>query len=314
MRTLQTRNPTRASFGGVRALVCLVGIGATASSALAGASSVPVFNFSSFGTGEIAQLRLNGVAEQTPGFNRLSVTPNVANSKGSAWYQNEVNILNGFQTQFTFRSADRSGRGADGFAFVLHTDPRGTTAIGGEGGAMGYARNTKLPTDNAGMTRTLAIEFDVWNNNLNGVGDVADWNDFNSDNHVSVQASSGTGEILPDESASLGHTNLNPATLDLNDGATHTAVITYDTSVLQIFIDGNSVLSVNNPDIAGILGLNSGNLDAFVGFTAGTGGSFDVERHEILSWSLSSTVPAPASASLIALSGVLATRRRRPRV
>lgn len=303
----------RRSFPLVPALATALVAGAFGSSASAGTAPTPVFNFGQFGSGQIAQMRLNGVATQSPGGTRLSVTPPVANSKGSAWYENEVNVRLGFQSQFTFRVADRSDRGADGFAFVIHNDPRGTTAIGGEGGGLGYARNIKLPTGNAGMTNVIAVEFDTWNNDLNGVGDTPDWPDFNSDNHISLQRSFGTNEILPNETASLARFTLNPTTQeDLNNGTTYTVDVNYDGDLFEVFLNGNRYINLAGVDLGSILGLGSGDISAFIGFTAGTGGAFDVQRHEILSWSFAGVVPTPATATLLALSGVLAARRRRP--
>ncbi len=74
------------------------------------------------------------------------------------------------------------------------------------------------------------------------------------------------------------------------------------------------VLTINGFDISTAMQLAPGNNagQALVGFTAGTGGAANVERHEITRWSFQSVVvPAPASAGILALAGLTAGRRRR---
>lgn len=44
--------------------------------------------------------------------------------------------------------------GADGFAFVLHSDPGGFTVVGNGGKHMGYG----------GLRKSIAVEFDTWYN------------------------------------------------------------------------------------------------------------------------------------------------------
>jgi hypothetical protein len=57
--------------------------------------------------------------------------------------------------------------GADGFAFVLHEDEKGSRALGKKGGGMGYE----------GLSNALAVEFDTYYN----------YENFDSyENHVGV--------------------------------------------------------------------------------------------------------------------------------
>lgn len=48
--------------------------------------------------------------------------------------------------------------GGDGFAFVMHSDPNDTRALGGLGSSMGYG----------GLRNSLAVEFDTWFNAEDG--------------------------------------------------------------------------------------------------------------------------------------------------
>ena len=73
----------------------------------------------------------------------------------------------------------------------------GATAIGGRGGALGYATNPVFSSQpgNSGITNCLAVEFDTWDN-------TGDWSDFGSSRHVSIQ-SMGVQDNLPTAGASL---------------------------------------------------------------------------------------------------------------
>ena len=105
---------------------------------------------------------------------RARLTPSGPAKAGSVWFRDKSPVLNGFDTFFTFQITDHSKecilvkdqyfskihhrtcsvRGADGFAFVIHLDPKGENAIGRVGGQMGFG----------GISNSLAIAFDTWTN------------------------------------------------------------------------------------------------------------------------------------------------------
>lgn len=250
------------------------------------------FNYANFSS--TAGLTFNGVATQSG--STISVTPPVGSSAGSVWRTGNQSVGLGFVSNFTFRISDLMGVGADGFAFVIQNE--GTNALGGTGGALGYATNLQFPTQ-IGIGNSVAIEFDLFNNNNN-------WPDFNSHNHISIQTN-GLSANLPGAGNSLGA--VSPAT-NMSDGGTHAVRIVYTPGIMQIFLDDmlNPVLSAP-VTLTDHMILSSGR--AFVGFTAGTGGAAHAQRHEILSWDFSDVVPAPGAAALLALGGLVATRRRR---
>ncbi len=250
------------------------------------------FNYANFSS--VANLTFNGVATQTG--NTISVTPPVGSSAGSVWRTNNQSVGLGFVTNFTFRIRDIAGVGSDGFAFVIQNE--GTNALGGTGGALGYATNLQFPSQ-IGIGNSVAVEFDLWNNANN-------WPDFGSSNHISIQTN-GLSANLPDQAHSLGH--VIPST-DMSDGAIHAVRIIYTPGVMQIFMDNMSTPLLSAPvTLTNHMLLSSGR--AFVGFTAGTGGVANAQRHEILSWDFSDVVPAPGAVSLLALGGLMAARRRR---
>src|SRR5262249_3985595 len=79
----------------------------------------------------------------------------------SPWWANRVPIGN-FTTSFTFRLHDGTDPRADGFAFVIQADPRGTSAIGPAGGGLGYGPDQ--PTGGLGVVNSVAIKFDLYQN------------------------------------------------------------------------------------------------------------------------------------------------------
>ncbi|MCC6321283.1 MAG: hypothetical protein IT438_07595 [Phycisphaerales bacterium] len=229
----------------------------------------------------------------------LSITPPIRASAGAAWRSDAQRVVDGFICNFTFRINDVSGIGSDGLAFVIQNDSRGAAAIGGTGGAMGYATNTVYPSQ-TGIANGMAIEFDTWNNQ-------GDWEDFNSAQNVSVQTM-GPLTMVPSGLASLGNAN---ALSDFADGNVHTVRVVYVPGTLDVYLDNLSTPLVSvSANLGSMLSLPSG--DAFVGFTAGTGAIQNAERHGILSWDFTTTqVPTPGAASLALTGGVLLVRRRR---
>jgi hypothetical protein len=218
------------------------------------------------------------------------------------WYTDtQVPLAVNWETIFTFRVSDILGIGSDGFALVIQNEA--ANAIGGTGGAMGYADNLIFGGD-GGITNSIAIEFDLWDN-------TGQWNDFNSANHISIQ-SRGLLANSPAQSASLAGTALNPATRNLN--GTHLVRVAYDggSTTLEVFLDADVVPVLSaNVDIDSIMNLNGG-LNGWIGFTAGTGAAQNAQRHEILSWSFTGQVPSPGSGVvMLGGFGLMAARRRR---
>lgn len=260
---------------------------------VAGSQALAGFNYVDFTS--TAGLNLEGAATITS--DTIAVTPSVDHAAGAVWYAaSKQNVAGGFQTDFKIRVFDRQGGGADGMAFVIQNTS--ATAIGGAGGAIGYADN--IWYGQTGIPNSLAVELDLWNNTNRG------WNDFGDlARHVSVQTR-GTLTNSPDESASLGAAGID----DLGDGQVHSIRVVYAGGMMRIFVDDmvNAKLAIA-VDLATVLALDSGS--AWVGITAATGGAPDREGHELRSWSFNNEVPAPTSAALLGLGGLAACRRRR---
>jgi Bacterial lectin len=222
----------------------------------------------------------------------LQLTQAAGSQAGAAWFGVKQDVASGFTTSFQFRINKPGTIGADGFAFVIQNTS--ATAIGANGGGIGYGSNPIFaPT--AGITNSLAIEFDTYNN-------VPGWPDTAHAQHISIQTA-GAMPNSPDTSFSLG----SAALPDITTGSLHTVSVAYNPGSMAVFLDG--VLLVNAPvNLASAISLDDGK--AWLGFTASTGGAGAAQQHLIESWTLTQ-IPAPGSAALLGLGGLVAIRRRR---
>jgi hypothetical protein len=234
--------------------------------------------------------------------NVLRITPNQGNSVGSTWYSTTLPLQAGFTTTFTFQFTGQGGSGghADGIAFVVQGSPAGNQYLDTvAGGSVGYGDDDGDTTKGAGVSNSLAFEFDTfqngWDPNNNHVSIQSCGSGSNNQHHnvESTCASGRTGNATIAINSALTGLNIN-----INDGNQHTAVITYSppssgVNNLTVTLDNQSVLAV--PFDIATLGLGT-NSPAFVGFTASTGGGF--ENQDIVSWSFSSqTITQPVSTS-----------------
>lgn len=249
-------------------------------------------------------LTLNGSAQTGPGLgsegNTLQITPPAAWQAGTAWLNAKQVVSEAWSTSFQFRIRDRGTLGADGLTFCIQNSAAGTSARGGAGGAMGYATNLTYPSGNQGIANAVAITFDTWDNH-------GDWNAIRSSNLISVQTNAD-----PTADGSLG--SFSPQTA-FNDGGVHRVRIDYVPGTLAIYYDNfaSPALTINQFFIENVLSLSSspfGGL-AYVGFTGATGAEAGQQRQEILNWSFTGAIPTPASATVLALGGLMAARRRR---
>ena len=268
-----------------RTFLCSVGCGI----ALASVGAAQSFNYADFTN--TTGLVLNGNATQTGV--ALHITSPFTTQRGTFWYSTPVNVAAGFDTTFTFRIAVPTGNlGADGMAFVIQNDPRGTAALGDSGSDIGCYAEPTSPVGTA-IANGLAIEIDTYQI-------AAGWNDPDA-NHISIHTN-GTGDILGSETYSLG---LYSPAANMSDGLLHTMRVHYQPGTLDVYFDNTTTtpsLSVPYSFATGgtwtaggtVGGLNLiGGTSAYVGFTAATGGSW--EAHNALSWSFGPLVSNPVT-------------------
>ncbi|MGA9569862.1 MAG: chitobiase/beta-hexosaminidase C-terminal domain-containing protein [Candidatus Acidiferrales bacterium] len=189
---------------------------------------------------------------------RLQLTNGLGNEAGSAFCTAQVDVR-GFVTDFTFQLSDAQ---ADGITFTLQNSAAAAAALGSAGGALGYGGP-------GGITPSVAIKFDLYNNN--GEGD-------DSTGIYTDGAMPGTPSV-----------DLTPSGIDLHSGDTMAVHVTYDGTTLTMTITDavvNKTFTQSWPvNIPAIIG---GNL-AYAGFTGGTGGLTASQKIE--SWTFVSYVP-----------------------
>ena len=258
-------------------------------------------------------MRLNGdaVYTNTSDGRVLELTPATNNQAGSAFFMTPVVLASNasFSTFFSFRLSKGGGitdvdniTGADGIVFITQTL---TNNVGGKGGGIGYLH----------VTNSVGVEFDTWYNN----GIDADFYTYpttdpqlpagqtNSDgstgdgNHIGINYNgflTNTLSGLKTNNTQGPYVHITPA---MNNGNIWYAWVDYNgaTSNLEVRLSTNNIRPLA-PTLANTVNLLDylHTTNAYLGFTAGTGGSYN--QQDILSWQFISpyhpiglTNPAP---------------------
>ncbi|OQR99296.1 hypothetical protein ACHHYP_07078 [Achlya hypogyna] len=239
---------------------------------------------------------------------RLRLTASQPSQVASAWFNDPLNVLDGFETRFTFQISDHSKRcytvkdqnfgtatyqsclvhGGDGFAFVIQGNANSSRALGGSGRGMGWN----------GISNSLTVAFHTWPQSSASDSLFVD--------HVSVYLQSSNTNQQAVELAV-------PVAADIADGSVHVVKIAYFNTLplqyFEFFAATKSIAStlqdisesrrvgclvvfmddgINNDTPLFALPLNLASALrlprdlAYIGFTAATGGAW--EKHDILSW------------------------------
>lgn len=266
-------------------------IAALAMVASTGSAARADFNFTDFSS--TAGMTMVGAAAQSG--SSILLTPAERSMSGATWYSAaKQSVSLGFEASMTIRVPTRNGGGADGFALVIQNSS--ATALGGNGGGLGYATNPVY--GQAGIANSFAVEVDMWDN-------TGGWADLSS-SHISLQ-SRGQLQNSPDQAYSLGAVNCP----DMSDGLSHTIRLVYTPGLMRVFMEGSEAPILQSiVDLGTLLSLDDGK--AWVGVTASTGSYVDGQSHELTALRFTSTpIPAPGPAALAAAGLLLAARRRR---
>jgi hypothetical protein len=220
------------------------------------AAGTTTINFAS-GFGSSAGLSLAGSATVTTNKLQMTLAGATAN-KGSAWFSTPVNI-NAFTTDFNFQLLSAK---ADGFTFAIQN--AGVSALGPAGSGLGYGASK--PGGTGGIGRSVAVKFDIYNNEGEGTDS--------------------TGFYTDGASPTIPATDMTAAKVTLNNGHVFHAHITYDgtnlTLVLTDTTTSASFTKTSTINIPSIVGAGT----AYVGFTGGFGGLSMTT--DILNWTLTS--------------------------
>ena len=238
---------------------------------------------------DVSKWVFNGTATQVG--DRIRLTEDAASQRGSAYYVPRLRLADGnaFNAEFSFVIDNpRDGNNAaDGLALVLHDDPRGWSALGGLGGAIGQ--------DN--ITPRLAIIVE----------------DYQTP-QLQIRTSTGDEDTQVDLDTSY--------TAGVRNGAEWFVWVDYDgaTDLLEVFLSDMNT-KPGTPDLSTTIDLVSlfgGEDELIVGFTGATGGAF--AEHDILSMSFTGApdavvIPEPATmlAVFAAVAGLGRYVRRRQR-
>ena len=185
---------------------------------------------------------------------RLRLTDGGQNERSSAWYATPVNVQN-FTQDFNFQLTNAV---ADGFAFVIQNAD--TTQLGPGGAGLGYGAAS--PGGTPGIPTSVAVKFDLWNND----GEGAD----------------STGLYTDGASPTIPAIDMTSSGVNLHSGDIMNVHMTYDGVTLSMTVTDtvtNAVFTTSWPiDIPGTVGAAT----AYIGFTGASGGAPAVQ--DILDW------------------------------
>jgi hypothetical protein len=171
----------------------------------------------------------------------------------AVWTASPLNVQS-FSTDFTFRITPAGAGTADGFAFVIQN--AGAGARGGLGGDLGYQ----------GIGSSVAVKFDLYSN--------------------SGEGTDSTGFYVDGAYPTVPALSMTSSGVNLHSGNPLHAHLTYDGTTLALTltdtVTGASFAASQVINIPATVGGNS----AYVGFTAGTGGTSSVQQ--IATWTYSS--------------------------
>ncbi|MBC1228526.1 immunoglobulin-like domain-containing protein [Listeria booriae] len=121
--------------------------------------------------------------------NMVTITPNRPSQAGGLWSDasNKVDLTKNFHLKADlFMGTDSNG--ADGMAFVMQNDSRGTTAIAGNGGAMGLYGDSYIKN-------ALAVEIDTYINDGTEFAEKWDYDVTPKNEHIAITVP-GVGPII----------------------------------------------------------------------------------------------------------------------
>ena len=234
------------------------------------ATATAAIHFDDFAS--IQELSLVGAAAQSG--RALRLTPAKHDRSGAAWFLEKQRVASGFESTFQFQLTHQGGlgHGADGFAFVLQNS--GPEALGGLGSAGGFAVSDETyGYREKAIAWSIAVFFDTYRNREE---------EDPSANYVAL-CTYGKPNEMSWPAPRLAFTPSLP--VRLKDRRMHSARILFRPPVLSVYLDGSSA-----PNLESVVDLSivvDPRGEAWVGFTASTGGGY--ENHDILNWSLTAT-------------------------
>lgn len=196
-------------------------------------------------------VRNNVVKNYGDGFGSYyTLTGDKYSMNSSMWSEDKIDMNQDWTIEFKAYFGEDIG--ADGICFVIHNDPKGTSALGGFGHSIGYAEYHESNGDFPAISKSFCIEFDTFHNPLNG-----DY-DMESD-HIACVVN-----------ANIANPWSRKAINNLEDGLWHCIKIewVFGTKTFKIYIDDLNI-PIHTETFNSFLSILGSNT-AFWGFTAGT--------------------------------------------
>lgn len=215
------------------------------------------------GISAFGQYTISGNASVLPGNTGVQLTANTGYQAGWAYYNTKFDLSRKDSLCYKVYLGNTDG-GGDGMTFIMHNDPRGFSARGCSGEALGYGSHPNGIGSECGfgtrsaILRSIAIEFDTYQNT--NQGDPAD-------DHLAYL-----------ENGNMYHQS-SYATTNLENGVEREFKIVWTptTKTIDIFLDGIKVISrVRNLDSL------MGSTEVYWGFSASTGGAFNQQYFKLL--------------------------------
>jgi len=242
----------------VTANTTLKAVALSSGSALSGVSSaaytinLPLVNFAN-GFGSATGMQLNG--KTTVAGAALQLTDGKTNEAASAFFSVPVNIAQ-FSTTFTLQQTAAAG---DGMMFVIQNAAAGAKVLGPTGSSLGYSYG---PTQAGAILNSIGIKFDLYSN--------------------SGEGANSTGLYLNGAQPTKPAIDLTASGVNLHSGNPMCVRLAYDGTTLNMTITDTVTAksfttswTVNIPQVVG-------SSNAYVGFTASTGGGTAVQQ--VLKW------------------------------
>ena len=194
--------------------------------------------------------------------NVLAITGTTTNEARSAWLNQRVST-SAFNASFTYNNPNTATLGADGFAFVLQSDPRQVGARGGSAGGLGYS----------GITSSIAVGIDIFRSVSGGRG----------------------AKILTNGSVATPFATANGVAF--GNGTPIDVSISYDGVLFSVtYTQGaNSFTQTLSINLVTAIGST-----AYIGFTGGTGGEAVTQSISNFTYTATGTVPATYVNNVIA--------------
>jgi gliding motility-associated-like protein len=209
--------------------------------------------FSSFSS--VAQFTTQGDASKETD-RCFMITPNKQHAAGAIWATDKFDLTKPQRKEFQIYLGSKNELGADGMAFVLQNDSRGTSALGSEGEGMGFGFSTN---DNSKriISPSVAIELDTWEN-------VEGANDLPGTDHTTVVYN---GDLYSEKHPIVP---ISASEDNVEDNTCHDIVIEWDpgTHTLTMSFDGSVRISHTDDIVNKVF---SGQSEVYYGFTASTG-------------------------------------------